>query len=153
MFVIWTCRVVLNIQERTDLEGFRIPPVKKPPDSKASDPLTSPANTQFYPLFKQIQSHQTQSTQTIHTIALPDHLIISLQNIQTIVFFYSLSEGEEQAKQVTSHHRNTHIIRDTQIEPYRSWDAPLADVRGHQSKGRWSSLRLSSLLFSRSEHW
>lgn len=127
MSVIWTCRVVLNIRQRTDLEGFRVPPVKKLPDSKASDPLTSPANTQFYPPFKHIQSHQTQSTPTIHTIALPDHLIISLHNIQTIVFFLFFVWGRGADKQVISHRRNTHIFRDTQIEPCRSWDAPLAD--------------------------
>lgn len=85
MFVI--CWVVTH--KHLWVEGFCISPVKKPPDSKASDPLTSRPNTQFY-LWPHTNNHNhikhTQHTQ--YTVSLPDHLIIFLQNIRKICIFF-----------------------------------------------------------------
>lgn len=55
-----TCGVVLLQHLR--YKAFCVRPVQKPVDSKASDPLTSPLNAQFYPLTpnKQLQSHHKQ---------------------------------------------------------------------------------------------
>lgn len=45
--VFVTCWVVLH--QHPQNKAFCVRPVKKPQDSKASDPLTSPLNAQFYP--------------------------------------------------------------------------------------------------------
>lgn len=113
------------------MKGFCISPVRKPPDSTASDPLISPPNSQFY-----LWPHTSKFNHIKHTKHnnVPATSFLCRISREQIVFFYRLSEGEEQAKQVTSHHREdgsytqhtpTHTC--TQAEPCRSDDAPFTD--------------------------
>lgn len=62
--VLVTCWVVPH--PHLQHKAFCISPVKKPPDSKASDPLTSPPNTQFYPIQTITITSHTQPTRNIH---------------------------------------------------------------------------------------
>lgn len=88
------------------MNAFFICAVKKPPDSRASDPLTSLPNTQFYLWPHTNKSNHIKHTEhTIRTVYLPDHLIISLQSIPRMYYFVICLAGEEQTKQVISHQR------------------------------------------------
>lgn len=93
-----TCWVVPH--QYLQHKAFCISPVKKPPDSKASDPLTSPPNAQFYPWpHTNNYNHITYTAHTQYTLSLLNHLIISVQDIwKKWVWDFQFLEGEEQAK-------------------------------------------------------
>lgn len=98
--VFVTCWVVPH--QHLQYKAFCVRPVKKPQDSKASDPLTSPPNAQFYP-WPQTNNHN-HITQTTRRTQLHCWITSSLW-CRTFwdVFQVRFSMVGRRQKHVTSH--------------------------------------------------
>lgn len=118
------------------MNAFCISAVKKLPDSRASDPLTSPPNTQFYlwPHNKQIQSHQAHRTHNTHSVPARSLNHFTSEYPKNVLFVISLA-GEEQTKQVISHQRTDGSYPQQScvwgFSTHRWWEKK-------KRKGRWS---------------
>lgn len=133
--VFVTCWVVPH--QHLQYKAFCVRPVKKPQDSKASDPLTSPPNAQFYP-WPQTNNHN-HITQTTRRTQLHCWITSSFW-CRTFwdVFQVRFSMVGRRQKRVTSHQDKNPPKNTDNESSSRSSVAPTAD--GVRTAGRWFSV-------------